>query len=332
MMNQKQKAIITLYYSDKFNDPQRISDCRYSLEMDLEQMLLLMEGIFGEREYVYSCLDNRVRAIPTLDKDTEYKELVVPNDGFLNEAGIINIDYDIVSEEKDYKDIIDKVQKKMLFFLDVLMNTVNGKNRVKERNSFLYYCMYSYRGGKEFLIFLIFMEIKFLMEYIQNGISTASNVLELLNNEYLMMKENSKEAKNFLDSMVLHATRLNESTEEYFFSQCDELYDWKEKISNESNIWHVIFSDNRTYEEYSFAIMKQIRFLSEMLIGESSVKFLWEDEICSFTINKISDFYFMNNLIEELQRDFGKQDFTFKEWCDKYIKQLYKFISELMLI
>ena len=252
-MNNEQKIILSLYYAVPNVSSCRIKETSFSLGMDMEQLLLLMKGVFDKEEWKYHMESGRLKIIPSFDKEDEYEQLVNQSDPELKSSRILDIPADGRGkfQRKDYMKINSynrelKNAKNSLYFLNVLMNRVNATSVLGERENLVFYCLFSSKAGKEFVCVLASILLKLSATFSENGgDERIKEIIECFLKECNRMQVFYMDSLKILSEMETWETEKRDEYEKYFFiNESGKLKSWiidHRSLAENGNILDFIF-------------------------------------------------------------------------------------------
>lgn len=323
------------------------ADYRYSVSMDMEQLLYMMEGVFGRVEYKYCTENERTNIVPIEEKKAEYDKLVddstaefasnrilaVNKDG---EEGFSEQDYhNIVKYENDNKNREKPKVRETLYLMCALTNWMNSTGRVGERENVPYYCLFTYQSGKEFVGYLVAMLLQLLIEYRDAGNEKAEKVISNLNRDYDSMQQFYSKAKEILDKLKRQNKEIQNSYDQNFFvNSSDILTDWilkQQNIRREDDIWEFIFRGNKEYGwkanmKLANNLLWHIVQISRLILHKEHGSIKWEEKLKKEAGS--SDFQYLDSLIKELEENNDNPAFDKSNWIEKYIAGLSRLVDE----
>lgn len=339
-MNKEQKIILSLYYANPNAEPSQISEAAYSIGMDMLQMLLLMEGVFDKVEYNYYLECGKVQCKPAGDKNEEYEGLIEQSDPELKKAQILAVMYGGIwrFEKQGYMDVnfychdIPDV-KKHLYFFNILINNVNGRSLLQERETLVVYRLFSIRGGKEFVRCLYFMMEKLVSAFLDRNKKEANGVIETLNKDYELIKASYENRQNFLKNMWKRKQRMHYLKQSNFFVNQSEIFEtWIEEHLNaiEEDMLEFIFYKNKVFKNYALHFMLHIVKISRVLMKNSAV-ILWEQEFKRDSFPELKPFCHLDHLVQRLEGAGKSESFDIPGWAGEYRDKLFSIAKELRL-
>lgn len=337
-MKKEHMIILSLYYTNPKTDPTLIRVPKFCISIDMLQLLLLMEGVFGKSEYKYCVVNKKIEIVPLSDKESEYIEMIDLSNEEYRITKVINVknrDYTILgdldyTEIQHYEENIPKA-KDNLYFFNILITMVNGTSILTKRENLVYYYLFSNRGGKEFVSYLITMTLYLLIAYRDAGCESAKQVIEALNYDYTLMKEIYNNSRIVLSEMSNRERRMRLSYKPRFFiNQSNSFKEWirnHQSIIEKKNILEFIFYQNNTLKNYALHFMRYIVRIGTVLIGRECGTFPWEKESEIESVTESRDFYDLNKSIKELEVEGVKLSFDKGKWIEQYIGNLYSWVK-----
>lgn len=339
-MRKEHKIVMSTYYKIPNTDPSRLDreDYRYSVSLDVEQMLYMMGSVFGQIEYKYRIGNERTNIVPVEEKKEEYDKLVdYSNDEFIRN-GIIAVNKE--GEEgffaQDYLDIkeyetSDTGQEKVgpkatLYFMTVLANRFNCTGTVNTRENAACFCMFTYKNGEEFIGYLMAVLLQLLVACRDEGNEKAEKVIDSLNNDYDSMQQCYVGAEKILEELKYRNRRIRDNYEQNFMvNASDILTDWiskHQKTLKEESIWEFIFHRNKEYGgkanmRFANNLLWHIVQISRLILHMEHGSIKWEEKLQEKEV--FNDFLCLDNLIKELEESSDNPSFDKSSWIERYI-------------
>lgn len=328
-MDEKHKIILSMYYigMEKTLPP---DEEKFNLNMDMEQLLFLINGVFNEVHYKYLVEDCSIRIVPQSDYVIQYLDLVDQSRPLYQKAHLLK-----VLPESDLNDYpyeqIDRYQSELphskdhLYFLNILFNHVNSTGELLKRENVAYNFLFDIKRGKNFLGGLIAMILDLLISYRDGGCGNAKMVMEALNQGYVLMKELFDERDRILSEMQFRNRYLKERYRNSFFiNQASILNDWVHKHQQADGILGFVFYQNDAMKNCAVRIMQHIAKISGILMKDECIAFHWDEERELRSVRKIRSFYHLDQMIDKLEREYGNSSFDVSAWIDLYVSELYQ--------
>ncbi len=346
-MREEQKIILSLYYADPTAKPSNIQETKLSIGMDVVQMLFLMEGVFDEIEYKYYIADGKIQSQPIGDKIKEYQDLIEQSDPELKVAQVLaavnngenafqDLDYRKIDSYRRNRTAKMAVPKDNLYFLNILVRNVNGKHVLGERNTHIFYHLFSNRKGKEFIGCLVSMMVKFISTLLKGDVEEAEKVIAVLNGDYDLMKVAYQNRKKFLENMMRHEQRMRyDYPENFFLNQSEKFRTWVKDhrdIKDEGDILKFIFYKNEALKNFTLHLMLHIVKISRIFLKDKHKITLLEKNFKLSEVLQMSEFYHLDRLIEKLEERGKDSSFDMIKWANEYNGKLYDLAKELRLL
>lgn len=349
-MRDEHKIIMSSYHKMPNTDPSQLGrdDYMYSVNIDVEQMLYMMGGVFGQIEYKYRINSERTNIVPVEEKKEEYNKLVDHSNEEFIRNGILaaNMDGKEGFSAQDYHNIEkyennnigrEKVgAKATLHFMTVLTNNINCTGRVNKRENVPYYCLLTYKNGKEFIGYLTAMLLQLLIACRDEGNEKAEKVIDILNNDFDSMQQCYVRAENFLEGLKRQNTIAQRNYEEEFLiGSYDILNDWilkHQMILEEGDIWEFIFQRNKEYGSkanmrFANNLLWHIVQISRLILHMEPGSIKWEEKLQEK--DGLSDFRCLDDLVKELEESSYNPSFDKNGWIERYIGSLSMVVDEM---
>lgn len=342
-MRTEQKIILSLYYNDPKVRQSNINEAKFSVGMDISQLLFLMEGVFHKVEYKYCIVNGKIQSRPAEDKSKEYQDMVEQETPELEQAGVLAVKCDGKDgfQDTDYERInlyCDKIPyvREYLYFLNILIRNINGTRLLNERENPVFYRLFSNRNGKEFISCLLSMMVKFISAFLTGKTEEADEVLLTLNKDYELMQAVYQEGQNFLENMQSQEQRMRQDNAGNFFVNQSEIFktwviDHQNVIEGEDML-EFVFYKSKALKNYALHLLLHIVKITQVLMKDRKRDILWRK---SFNLNdtpQMLDFYHLDCLVEELEKEGEKESFDIIAWANRYNARLYEFSRELELL
>ena len=312
------------------------------LRIDMEQMLLMLEGVFNLAEYKYDTEGQEIRFVPFSGKEKEYSNLVDDSDSECKAVGILKTDdYAGASlfSKSDYQKIhnwqaILPDARKNIYYLNILMEGVNSRHFLKNRKSHIYYWLFSHKEGKDFVSFLATMVLKLIWEYQKNGNKGAKEVLAHLKNDYDAMKTVFSKREAFLRNLCHREQRLRDIYERNFFVNESIMFiKWMEKQvkASDTQMIDFIFLDNEVSRKQALQLMRHIIRIAKVFTRENID--IWQDN-CLDDYSRFpspKEFENIDRILDKLENEYDHHGFNIGLWADSYTRQMTLIVNELNL-
>lgn len=348
-MKKEHKIIMSTYFKMPNTAPSLLgrADYRYSVSMDVEQLLYMMEAVFDHVEYKYYIRNGQTNIVPLEEKKAEYNKLVDDSKAEFIRNGIlaVNKEGEEGFSEQDYRDI-EKYEsdnesrekpkaREILYLMCALTNWMNSTGRVGERKNVPYYCLFTYQSGKEFIGYLMAMLLQLLIACRDAGDEKAEKVISSLNQDYDSMQQFYSKAKEILDKLKRQNKDLpNNYDQEFFVNSSDILTDWTLKQQNilmKDDIWEFIFRGNKEYGwkanmKLANNLLWHIVQISRLILHQEHGSIKWEKKLKKEA--GLSDFQYLDSLIKELEESSDNPEFDKSNWIGRYIAGLSRLVDE----
>lgn len=343
-MRAEHEIILSLYYTGA--DTKAFSDAKiqYSMDLDMEQLLLMMEGVFDVIEYKYCIGDGKIQAIPSSNKEAEYAVLIESTEEERKKAGLLAVaDSSRVNFQKsDYEKIASyktklPSSKKHLYFFNILVQNINGTNKLAERESLSYYQLFSIKGGKELVSCLLTMTLQLAVAYQIGGYGEANKVIASLDEDYKLMRKLYDKAPIFLNNMQSRERHLRNTYQlNVIINQSRVIVNWIEnhrKIIERKDFLDFIFCENITLKNYALHFMYLFTRINRALMGERCIKMQWDKDF-DFNTSVLAqrEFTHLDNLVTKLEERELNACFDMNSWVAQYTAKLYAFATELRYV
>lgn len=336
----KHKIIMSMYYSNPYTKASSIKEAEYNIGIDMTQLLLLMEGVFDEKEYKYCNDRKRLRIEPREDKKDKYSCLIDDSDKELKQAEILIAPVEL-PETPDYQQIdsfgaqLPKA-KDYLYFFNVLINDVNGRSMLQTRESFVYYRLFNIRDGKDYVCFLITMVLRLLTAYSEGGCEGAKEIVETLDEDYIKMRYVYNNRYNVMENMRDREEDFqNMYPVHIFVNQSQVFRDWLEErqnITKETNIFEFIFYQNHAMKQYALNFLNHIIQIARTLLDDEKSLGNWEKIINQTGRRTRRDFYHLDKLLSQLKDKKGDKSFDMNQWTYQYMQRLEALTKTLPIV
>ncbi len=316
-MREEHKIILSMYYANPDNNLD-LFDIRYTKAMDLEQLLLMMKEIFGEG--YQPCLKNGVLTLcPTSEYVTEYDN-IIGKENFLYR--IINIqnnkfvkfnksDYSVIRQLKYANCSVDR-----LYFLNILLESVNGTNTVSARPTRLYYVLFGQAVHLEDIVLLI----KYLVySYVSKGEQGILEVCAAMQSDYNLLHQLYAKREEILTDLHQRNILQREYYNNFFINESLTARSWIEEKSGKSSEDVIDFAYGKNVcvclimRKLLYHVIKICQILSDSkFVLDEPFKLLKPGR-------KKQDLDVLDGLLDELEKSVqdGKADCI--QWFEKYM-------------
>lgn len=328
-MNTEHKIILSMYYANSGNKMDNNRDANNCVGMDLEQLLLMLAGVFNLTEYVHEKTGAEISVVPSQDKKDGYANLVDDSNPEMARARILKVQ----DAEKplfgkcDYK-LIDEVNinkneaRKNLFYLNLLIEHINQKHHLYGRRSFIYYSLFSSKGGKSFVGLLLYMLQELVKELVKNSREGVKSVLRCLNHEYRQMEEIYEKKQNVVDDMA-HRGIISEDIYEIpdIVNEIDMFQDRLQEQSEafDKTWFGFVFFDNMVSKERALHLIQHIIMISNVIIDNQDIE--PSKNICQdyfYQNSRPKEFEKADAMVNELVGKYHSKDFNIVSWAEQY--------------
>ncbi len=328
-MDECHVIILYMYYINPDNDPQKISYWKISKSIDITQLLLVTEGAFGISQYEFFFESNKKKIdIVAVNKYRGYYDSMVAKtqDVYLKEAHII-IDF----STSEYPDFFRSAiwvkkpleQRKIIYRLNVLINSINAMNNVPERCSKAEYCLFSEKGYFFIKYLSYLLEIIINKILIENSVS-ISDMIQLINIGYNHLKTvyNNR-------SIIIEDLRNRESIDKSYYEMMEESIefgkwlDYKSKSNqNDPTMFYFIFHDAYRKKQQAMFLLTHIIDILDVLSDGTRELIMWEDEPGGIRMHNCAQFKKLSDIFVILKENYKKLKFKKEMWAKEYLSEM----------
>ena len=204
-MNREEEIILSFYYKNPYNDPEKITDDMCTLMMDLYQLLLILFEVFQTQQYVVFVADGKIDIRCSPDCEHEYNNLISGKSPERKEAKVLEIDLDkehkFLKTGRKYEEITNVEEMNRLYFSTVLTNMINSNNFLPNRNSFVYFRLFGEASDYNLAYSLAVASICLTKTFMEKGANAAGKIIDNINQDFDKIQEVFDEKGSVIDDL-----------------------------------------------------------------------------------------------------------------------------------
>lgn len=238
-------------------------------------------------------------------------------------------------KSKYYRNICSD-NKMNLYYMSLLIDSINGRNSYKERSNLAYYHLFCNKAGKMFNSYLVYAILKIATSYREQGRSEFPEIIRILNQDYDIMKNILSKRKEIITDLENREEQYKVLYESTFFinesSKCKDIFIVMGKTSQDISLLDFIFCRDKNAGEKKYAInlINHMIRLVKVLYRERKIELKWE-EIIPKTIKPTCMTKKIDDDLTSLEESVEEQRKEIYLLIEQYIGHIYCLGKELNL-
>lgn len=205
-MDREDEIILSFYYKNPRNDPGKYSQYKRTPAMDLYQLFLIRYEVFRERRYELCMSGGKVIMYCQPEYEGEYRGMLLSRKEEHREAKVLDVhlqeEHKFLISDKRYRELETLEKINCLYFDAILVNAINSKKILPDRNNFQYFRVLSMEGHRNVAFSIATMCIRLTEVYSKEGEAAAKTIIAALNQDYKTIQDIYTERNNVMLDMI----------------------------------------------------------------------------------------------------------------------------------